>query len=518
MRGKRSLPHYSHALGPQRGGAGALECNGVFTAWYRYSSVSVALAASERSGVHVVEGGVCFQVRRDLIEADASSGVLAEVVAGLLLAEPMEIEGSREEYERLARLYASRVAAEENHRLRRLLGRLLHLHAFVADIALLVMRMSRLARLYVWLRPLYNRSLESREGVAWLRGLAGAVLPAEARLWGPWYRATGLPTRKPRRWAGPGSARAAAGLASEMAGLELLRGMPREAVLEGLSTKPLPLLRDPLLLVRLDYARLATRLLGFEEQLYALTGVTRLIAKKRGGIIRSARMIHAEGFTAAVVKHYRDATLAKWLLAALLTLPLPPPRVRPRERLQAEYHYNRLLAEKGYHVPNPILVDPRRHIAAYTYIEGRDLLKSLQENPAPMSYYRLGRLLARLHRDGIALWDSNPSNILETEDGTLYLVDLEQAREADSLTDRAWDIAVATYYTVPYATTGAPERAALIARGYVDEGGDPQAVLEASKYKYVAPFLTASPLNVLEATRKTLARVATDALRTEPQR
>ncbi len=448
-----------------------------------------------------LQGGVCMVVPRELVEGDVESSVLGELYASLLLASPERVEGDARLYWEHAEAYAERVAEEENWRLRRLLGPLLHGHAYAAGIGLLVARMSRLARLYVWLRPVYNETL--RRGVRHLHRLAETYTRSSRC----WLRLQEAPMREPRGLL-DASPRAAARIALEAAGLDLLRSIPAGLLLEGFSTRLLPPLRDPLLYVRLDSARVATKLVGFEEQLYALTNVARLLRLRRSGLIRSARVVETgQGFRPAVVKHYRDPTMGKWLFAAILSLPLPKPRIAPKQRLGAEYHYNRVLASKGYMVPDPILVDPRRMKAAYTYIEGKPLSTLIQEEPASPAYRDYGALLARLHGDGIALWDTNPSNALLAGDA-IYLVDLEQAREAKSIVDKAWDIAVAAYYSIVYTVAAAPQRAALLAQGYIEAGGDPAAVAEASKYRYAAPFAAATPPNVLEKTRRALAAAA----------
>ena len=469
---------------------------------YPSSGLRLYIGAGDGNRVESVGRGVCIVVDRLAAGGDVEEGLLADTYASLLLASPVEVQGDRGALAGHLEAYSRRLVAEENHRLHSLLGNYLHRHALAARVGLHAARMARLARLYTWLRPLYARTLLRSPG--WLHeaaqaaGLQGCLLPLAS-----------LPDRRPHRPLSIAAAKTALELALEASSLELLRAIPGEALLEGVSTPLPPPLRDPLLYVRLDSARLATRLLGFEKQLYALTGVEGALRARRKSLIRSARLVETrQGFVTAVVKHYRDLSIAKWLLAALLSLPLPQPRLRPKQRLGAEYHYNRLLAEKGYRVAEPLLLDPRRLKAAYRYIDGRNLAELLVENSVPPAYRGFGALLASLHRGGIALWDSNPSNIVLSRGGSLYLVDLEQAREVESLADMAWDIAVAVYYSIPYSLGGAAERARLLATGYIEAGGDPRAVAEASRYRYAAPFAAVVPPTVLERTRRALARAA----------
>jgi tRNA A-37 threonylcarbamoyl transferase component Bud32 len=486
-------------------------CRGArYLAGYRYpgSGLWLWVGPGGEALVEAEPGGICILLPERLVWDDVSEGALADAYAGLLLAPPAAVVGDRELLWSHITAYARRLLGEENYRFRRLLGEHLHRHALAARIAPLAARMARLARFYTWLRPLYRRAFLDPEGARWLHRVASTYSGGSL-----WLRLAEEPAVKPSRLPGATGARAAVELALEAASLDLLRAIPREALMEGVLSPMPPPLRDPVLFLRLDHARLATKLLGFEEQLHALTGVARLLRLRRRGVIRSARLVETpEGFRPAIVKTYRDLSMAKWLLAALLSLPLPQPRLGPKKRLGAEYHYNRLLASLGYNVASPILVDPRRRMAAYTYIEGRTLVDLLRENSSHPIYHRYGGLLARLHRDGIALWDTNPTNAIVTPGGSIYLVDLEQAREAASLAEKAWDIAVAVYYSIPYSVSGAPERAVLLARGYIEAGGSPEAVLEASRYRYAAPFAAVVPPNVLEKTRRSLARAAGSAL------
>jgi tRNA A-37 threonylcarbamoyl transferase component Bud32 len=478
-------------------------CNAAYLLGFVYPSSGLRLyvGPGEETRIARLEGGICAVVERDAAKADVENGALAELYASLLLAAPEEVIGDENSLMEDVSAYVSRLLGEENYRYRRLLGEMLHRHAYAARIGPLVSRMSRLARFYTWLRPLYRRSVASK----WLHYVAEAAGLRER-----WIHLSEAPIRKPQHGIVLTAAKTAVEVAFEATSPSLLRAIPAEAVVEGVTSPLPPPLRDPLLYLRLDAARLATKLVSFEKQLYTLTGVEKALRARRKGVIRSAKLVETrDGFIPAVVKHYRDVTVAKWLLAALLSLPLPQPRLSPKTRLGAEYHYNRVLEEKGYNVAKPILVDPRRLRAAYRYIPGRTLAELLSENNVHKAYYSYGELLARIHRDGVALWDTNPSNVIQAGDGGLYLVDLEQAREAETLAEKAWDIAVAVYYSIPYALGGAAERARLMAQGYIDAGGDPAVIAESARYRYAAPFAAVVPLTVLERVRRALSATVT---------
>lgn len=476
-------------------------CPGVGGHVYSVASVAIEVRlASEGDGACVAASGdtVVIRLPEQLIEADVEASVFAEAVAGLLLVEPSRRWGDTGPLEVLAARYARRVAAEEARRLRSRLG-LLSQHVLAADIGPLVARLSRLFRIHIWSRPLYAAAPTA--SAKRLRRLA-----REGYATRPWMRLDELP-EPPEQ---PGLRRRftlAAKAAREAASVSLLQGIPAELLLRGLSTRPPPPLRDPLLYFRLDAAKLATKLLSFEEQLYALIGVRRALMR-RSSPIRSASIVEAGDHRPAVVKHYRASSLAKWLLVAAASTRLPRPRTRPAARLQAEYHYNRVLDSAGFNVPQPILVDPRRLRAAYSYIEGATLADLVREDPVTPFYRSYGSLLARLHAENIALWDSNPTNVVVAGDGSLYLVDLEQARDNASTEEKAMDIAVAIYYSAPYSMSRVDERAALLATGYLEAGGQPGVLLEAAKYKYMAPFIAAAPAHLLERARHRLLEAA----------
>ncbi|OWJ55149.1 phosphotransferase [Pyrodictium delaneyi] len=450
-------------------------------------------------------------ISRDVFLADVEESLLGEIIASLLLLKPVSVEGDVEQYHRLIESYIIRVFREEVSRLEKLFHKNYE-RLLVADIYPVVARMARLQRIYPWLRVVYQLMLQRRDYYSWLRVLVQRILGVNV------YKSRWIPAKsvieQPKRarlkpfvqLSGAVKIVHIIGDIASSVSLSLLQAIPQSIILEGISRKPHPLTRDPLLLVRLDSARVATKLMQFEDQLYTITGVKRLLdnAKlQRKGMIRSAKTVEIGGFRPAVVKRYTDITAVKWLAAAIASLPLPRPRLRALARLNAEYYYNRFLAERGFHVPEPILIDPRRRQAAYSYIEGEDLIAMLQKESTPEPYRELGVTLARLHAAGIALWDSNPSNFVYDGEN-LYIVDLEQARDLRNMQDAAWDIAVACYYSLLYTPQSGPERASLIASGYLEAGGRSEVLIEAAKHKYMAPFLAVVPPNILEKTRKAI--------------
>ena len=469
-----------------------------------YSLLEKKIDVYELEGIKMFCGNVdVVAAPYAAVEADIGWGEAGGVLSSFLLLKPTTLYGDKEYYNMLLARIVERAYGETLYRLAGLFDAMwdrLWFAAHMPPIALL----SILARLYPWLRPTINAMMYSPSYHQWISGVSAKVastIEYVSRVPGtPYYRLISKP-KKPSLETSPVRLVEAIQITVD----------PNRTV-EGLREKLHPLLKDPLLLARLDSARLATRLLDFQDQLFAITGVKAGLARVcRQSVVRATARIEARGYTPAVVKWYARPIALKWLLVYILALHLPKPRILPRKRLAAEYRYNRLLAEKGYNVPRPLLVDPRRLVSAYEYVEGKTLSDLIREEAVPREeLVQLGGLLASLHRDGVGLWDTNPSNFIFSQ-GKLYVVDLEQARENPSLAEKAWDIALAAYYPSTLLPRKPEIRAKLLAKGYLDGGGDPSVVLEASRPRYMIPFLTAVAPNVLESIRRTLQGVALEA-------
>jgi Kae1-associated kinase Bud32 len=458
------------------------------------------LAVADSITVSKHAGVVRLCVTRGALESDVKESAFGEILASLLLLNPREVY-DREALMEYAVAYYDRLAVEEPGKLRGLVRDNIE-RLLIADIYPLIARIARLYRVFVWIRSSINEALSNPHYFSYLRSIARRAGVSERMV-----RATELLGKDRGRRAG-----LRARMQQIPASISLVSLVDASIVLEGLTAKPHPLIVDPLLLVRLDAARIATKLLDFEDQLFSITSVKKAldrlkaVSKDRVSPIRSVERIVVGGFKTAVVKKYRDITAVKWIVAVIASIPLPKPRLNPLSRLNAEYYYNRALAEKGFNVPNPLLVDPRRRMAAYEYVEGTDLAQLLQKSPVPPVYRELGATLAQLHSENIVLWDTNPSNFIDSPRG-LYIVDLEQARRSSSIEEKAWDIALAAYFSAIYSPREAHTRAKLIAEGYLNAGGQSEVVEEASKPRYAIPFIVAVPPTVIDRIRKAIESI-----------
>ncbi|AEM37917.1 Mn2+dependent serine/threonine protein kinase [Pyrolobus fumarii 1A] len=447
------------------------------------------------ASVYVVCEGECEAhcpgynvVRVDELVGDAEASILGELVASMLLTPPEQIDGDPSVIEEARMAYLTRIAVEEHARLRKLLGGLAA-HAKVAHIYHIVARASRLSRLYPWVPSSLIDVLRSDARVV-VRDAEQSLLEAGCeRSGGPWFELCEHSGARIRRgW--------------RLVAVRLTRIWPlvRPGGVDH------PLIRDPLLLVKLRRGRLRTKVLEFEEQLYSVTGVKRILRTVQMGLGGTVTAYRGE-FKSVIVKRYLTPATAKWVVAAGIALPIYPYRLAPRDRLEAEYDAVNAMLDAGLPVPEPVLVDPRGLKAAYEYIEGTPLHHLVAKDPLHPSLAEAGMLLAQLHREGWVMGDANPTNFIVGRD-RIYMVDLEQARKSDSIKHRAWDLAVLVYYSFLFNPQEPGNRAMLVAKAYIAAGGDVEVVREAARVVFAVPFTPIAPVTVLEKARRAFLHVA----------
>ena len=109
--------------------------------------------------------------------------------------------------------------------------------------------------------------------------------------------------------------------------------------------------------------------------------------------------------------------------------------------------------------------------------------------------------MPQVHAHGVALGDTKPDNVLIKRDGTIFLIDFEQATKDG---DKPWDIAVFLYYSghylQPYYSNAKAESVthAFIA-GYLKGGGNVSDVKEAGAPKYTRVFSIFTPPPTMRA-------------------
>jgi tRNA A-37 threonylcarbamoyl transferase component Bud32 len=134
------------------------------------------------------------------------------------------------------------------------------------------------------------------------------------------------------------------------------------------------------------------------------------------------------------------------------------------------------------------------------YIEGENLSQAIKRIAAATenetfveelaNIGKAGEILANVHSRNISLGDTKPENMLVKQDGSIYMIDFEQATQGG---DKAWDVAVFLYYSGHYiqplnGTIKAESIAKAFINGYLKAGGDVEVIKKAGLSKYTRIF------------------------------
>jgi tRNA A-37 threonylcarbamoyl transferase component Bud32 len=138
------------------------------------------------------------------------------------------------------------------------------------------------------------------------------------------------------------------------------------------------------------------------------------------------------------VKKFSDLPSLKWLLS-LPFKPLYPFTLSACERLKREYTFFKVEHEK-FKTPRVYLVDWKEKTLEREFIEGVKLSSMDVVKAAGI----LASSLAWLHGEGWCLGDSKPSNFI-LKNGTVYIIDGEQAIRNNSENYRIWDLAFSLF-------------------------------------------------------------------------
>lgn len=237
-----------------------------------------------------------------------------------------------------------------------------------------------------------------------------------------------------------------------------------------------------------------------------------VIISEVGGSLNLVCLVTVRGELGSIkliVKKFRSWDNLKWLSLRLWVLGAKKFTISGRERLRREYTMCRLLNELGFRVPEIYHVDLKNNTLVEEFIDGvalSELIKAFLFGEAggegvlePVR--RAGRVLASVHRAGIAVGDCKPENFIVEPSGRIALIDLEQASRGG---DYSWDVAEFLYYAghyVPSVSSAEAFKAVAEAfvRGYIEAGGIYEAVKEAPSVKFARIFSVFTPPQVIEA-------------------
>lgn len=194
------------------------------------------------------------------------------------------------------------------------------------------------------------------------------------------------------------------------------------------------------------------------------------------------------------VKKYLDWTDFKWFAAWLWAIGVKNFSLLASIRMSNEIYFVNKLLELGFNAAEILHVNWPRKILFQKFVEGKNLVNVLTSGPDPMGLEeksrRVGELLGRLHRHGISMGDCNPFNVIFSDGGEIYLVDLEQCTYDGSF---SWDLAEILFYTCHYLDADLAERfGCSLVEGYLKEGRVDD-VVEAMDLKYSRIFLPLTP-------------------------
>ncbi len=223
-----------------------------------------------------------------------------------------------------------------------------------------------------------------------------------------------------------------------------------------------------------------------------------------GGRLNDVYLIkaHRKGMESKVIaKRFKDWSGLKWYPLTAVSLGARPFVVTGQGRLAKEWAINELLRKKGFNVPKIFHVSNAQRLVFMEFIDGENLTQAIKRISSAEDWQtfatdltlisKAGELMAQIHANQITLGDTKPENMLVKPDGSIYLIDFEQAtREGDE----AWDVAVFLYFAGHFIppSNGGSGKAECIAQafidGYLKGGGDCKIVRNAALPKYTRVF------------------------------
>ncbi len=191
--------------------------------------------------------------------------------------------------------------------------------------------------------------------------------------------------------------------------------------------------------------------------------------------------------------------------------------VSGKARLAKECATSEFLRTRGFNVPKILYVSNPERLVFMDFIEGEDLshlIKRLALEPTPAQSKELayvetaGELFAKVHSHGMTLGDTKPENVMIGRNGTVYLLDFEQATQDG---DKAWDIAEFLYYSghymQPLQNNGAPEALTeAFIKGYLQGGGEMENIKKAESAKYTRVFSVFTMPSIILAIANTIRK------------
>jgi len=222
-----------------------------------------------------------------------------------------------------------------------------------------------------------------------------------------------------------------------------------------------------------------------------------------GGMLNDVYLISVRGKdneTKVLAKRFKDWSGFKWFPLTVWSLSARPYAIAAQARFAKECAISEFLYNKGFNVPKILHVSNAERLVFMEYIEGENLTQAIKriaasEKDQPVEdelaeLSKAGEILANVHSYDIALGDTKPENMLVKKDGSIYMIDFEQAVKGG---DKAWDVAVFLYYSGHYiqplhGKAKAEAIAKAFINGYLKAGGSAEVIQKAGISKYTRIF------------------------------
>jgi Kae1-associated kinase Bud32 len=253
---------------------------------------------------------------------------------------------------------------------------------------------------------------------------------------------------------------------------------------------------------------------GFAQKMLLKDQSADIEVEPIGGMLNDVYLINAHGNggeTKVLAKRFKDWSGFKWFPLTIWSLGARPFAITAQARLAKECAISEFLHSEGFNVPKILHVSNAERLIFMEYIEGENLSQAIKriatatenqtfdEELANLS--KAGEIMANVHSRDISLGDTKPENMLVKQDGSIYMIDFEQATEGG---DKAWDVAVFLYYSGHYlqplyGTDKAESIAKAFIGGYLKAGGDVEVIKKAGLPKYTRVFSIFTMWNIISA-------------------
>jgi len=242
---------------------------------------------------------------------------------------------------------------------------------------------------------------------------------------------------------------------------------------------------------------------GFARQMLSAGKSVDIEVEPFGGVLNDVYLIKAHsdsGETKVLAKRFKDWSGFKWFPLTLWSFGARSFAVSGQARLAKEIATSEFLRSEGFKVPKVLHVSNAERLIFMEFVEGESLSLAIkrvatattgESTEADMATVgKAGEIMAQVHSHNMSLGDTKPENMLVKQDGSIVLIDFEQATRDG---DKAWDIAVFLYYSGHYVPPlYSNGKAEIIAKAFIDGylrgGGDAGDIRKAGLPKYTRVF------------------------------